>query len=42
MASKTKKLKKVRKRKDKPNKENLKADMKRLKANAEALRKAAA
>jgi hypothetical protein len=41
MASKTKKLKLIRARKRKPNKTNLKADMKRLERNAEILRKMA-
>jgi len=38
MASKTKKIRIIRKRKHKPNKINLKADQKRILKNAEILR----
>ena len=37
MASKTKKLDRIKKNKDRANKANLKADMKRIKKNAEIL-----
>ncbi|MBW2027908.1 MAG: hypothetical protein JRJ31_02385 [Deltaproteobacteria bacterium] len=42
MASKTKKVSRIRDRKKRPNKANLKADMKRIKKNAEALRELSA
>jgi hypothetical protein len=42
MASNTKKLKIIRKNKKRPNKQNLKQDMKRMQENAEKLREAAA
>ncbi|MBW1998182.1 MAG: hypothetical protein JRJ29_09490 [Deltaproteobacteria bacterium] len=38
MASKTKKTRRIRDRKKRPNKVNLKADMKRIKKNTELLR----
>jgi hypothetical protein len=41
MASKTKKAKAIRKRKEAPNKANQKADRKRIEKNLEMLRKAA-
>ena len=42
MTSHTKKAKSIRKWKDKPNKANLKADMKRIQKNTEILKEAAA
>lgn len=42
MASKTKKVRRIRERKKKPNKVNLKADMKRIRRNAEILKDLAA
>ena len=41
MASKTKKAKNIRKWKNKPNKANLKTDMKRIQKNADILRELA-
>ena len=41
MASKTKKAKRIRKRKGRPNKVNLKADIKRTQKNIEILRELA-
>jgi len=41
MASKSQHTKRVRRRKDRPNKANLKADQKRIQQNAEILRKLA-
>ena len=41
MASKTKKAKRIRKSKTKPNKANLKADIKRIQKNTEILRELA-
>ncbi|MBW2063779.1 MAG: hypothetical protein JRJ03_02480 [Deltaproteobacteria bacterium] len=42
MASKTKKTRRIRDRKKRPNKANLKADMKRIKRNTELLRELSA
>jgi hypothetical protein len=41
MASNTKKMKRIRENKKKPNKANLKADLKRIQMNAERLRELA-